>query len=214
MRRVCGIVEFQPIINHHRHQLPDQRGVVSSPILGWLHYDYWLSHVLAVNGSIQTCLTDLASRVEQRLLSPAVLRKKSVDNQWIYQKASIYPSNLVEISLTENLRNAKTFHAMAAPFYKGGDLRAAGPDGRDIEIVVVKEKGLNFPRVREHIQSVPTRLPYRCWCDDSWRPPRRRVPRPAWAAGTRSAERTTRSASGSMVTTPFRRYGVWAWNPY
>lgn len=57
------------------------------------------------------------------------------DNQSIYQRATTFPKGLVEISLSENLRNTKRIHELAHRFYKGGDTQAVGPDGRAVEAI-------------------------------------------------------------------------------
>ncbi len=57
------------------------------------------------------------------------------DNQSIYQRATTFPKGLIEISLSENLRNTKKIHELARRFYKGGEIHAAGPEGRAVEAI-------------------------------------------------------------------------------
>jgi len=44
----------------------------------------------------------------------------SDSNQNIYRRALSFPSGLVEIPLTENLRNTRAIHELAACFYSNG----------------------------------------------------------------------------------------------
>jgi superfamily I DNA/RNA helicase len=75
---------------------------------------------------LQLCLSDLDT---------GILYVFYDDNQSIYQRATTFPTGLVELSFSENLRNTKKIHELARRFYKGGDMHAGGPDGRAVEAI-------------------------------------------------------------------------------
>jgi hypothetical protein len=45
---------------------------------------------------------------------------------------------MVEIPLTENLRNTRRIHEMTTQFYRGTPLVPRGPEGQAVERVIVK----------------------------------------------------------------------------
>ena len=59
------------------------------------------------------------------------------DNQQVYRRVPSFPPNLVEISLNENLRNTRRIHAATSRFYSGEPLHAVGPEGRDVQCIMV-----------------------------------------------------------------------------
>jgi superfamily I DNA/RNA helicase len=73
---------------------------------------------------LQLCLAD-----QDR----AVLYVFHDDNQQLYRRVPTFPRGLVEIILHDNLRNTQRIHAAISKFYHGEALRAAGPEGRDVE---------------------------------------------------------------------------------
>jgi hypothetical protein len=60
------------------------------------------------------------------------------DNQQLYGRVSSFPSRMVEIPLTENLRNTRRIHETATKFYRGTPLVPRGPEGQQVERVIVK----------------------------------------------------------------------------
>lgn len=59
------------------------------------------------------------------------------DNQRVYPGVAGWPADLVPYTLTRNLRNSRTICALSLPFYAGSSLKAAGPDGRLVEWIMV-----------------------------------------------------------------------------
>jgi len=60
-------------------------------------------------------------------------------NQNIYRRSPRFPEGLAEIPLTENLRNTRAIHELAARFYSNGNFDGAGPEGRAVEAVSLDE---------------------------------------------------------------------------
>jgi len=60
------------------------------------------------------------------------------DNQRIYRPSAGFPAALPQFSLTENVRNTKSIHAVASRFYGGSELVAVGPLGEPVEFVITK----------------------------------------------------------------------------
>ncbi|MBI4613293.1 MAG: ATP-binding domain-containing protein [Planctomycetes bacterium] len=83
-------------------------------------------------GPLAACLTDSTG---------GVLYVFYDDNQAIYRTPSAFPSGLVPVALTENLRNTKSIHALASRFYRSAAaVRSLGPEGRAVEVATVSRQ--------------------------------------------------------------------------
>ncbi len=61
------------------------------------------------------------------------------DNQNLYRRPNAFPARMVEISLRDNLRNTRRISALTEHFYQGPPMRALGPEGQDVERIVVRD---------------------------------------------------------------------------
>jgi hypothetical protein len=61
------------------------------------------------------------------------------DNQKLYHRTGAFPAGFVEFSLCENLRNTRRISALTEKFYQGRPIRARGPEGQDVERIVIRD---------------------------------------------------------------------------
>jgi hypothetical protein len=61
------------------------------------------------------------------------------DNQKLYRRTNAFPAGLLEIPLRDNLRNTRRISALTAQFYQGPPMRALGPEGQDVERIVIHD---------------------------------------------------------------------------
>ena len=61
------------------------------------------------------------------------------DNQKLYRRANTFPAGMLEIPLQENLRNTRRISALTEHFYQGPPMRALGPEGQDVERIVIRD---------------------------------------------------------------------------
>jgi len=66
-------------------------------------------------------------------------RDKTYDNQNLYRRTASFPGRMLEIPLQENLRNTQKISELTAKFYRGAPMRALGPEGQDVERIVVRD---------------------------------------------------------------------------
>lgn len=83
---------------------------------------------------LQLCLSDPASGVFYVFYDA---------NQRIYRRVTTFPKDLVEISLSENLRNTKRIFDLANRFYDGDPVTPLGPDGVEVEAVAVSAEWIS-----------------------------------------------------------------------
>ena len=61
------------------------------------------------------------------------------DNQKLYRRSNAFPAGMLEIPLQENLRNTRRISALTEHFYQGPPMRALGPEGQDVERIVIHD---------------------------------------------------------------------------
>ena len=61
------------------------------------------------------------------------------DNQNLYRRTKSFPARMLEIPLQENLRNTRKINDLTTKFYRGAPMRALGPEGQDVERIVVRD---------------------------------------------------------------------------
>lgn len=61
------------------------------------------------------------------------------DNQKLYRRTNAFPAGLLEIPLRDNLRNTRRISALTEQFYQGPPMRALGPEGQDVERIVIRD---------------------------------------------------------------------------
>jgi hypothetical protein len=74
--------------------------------------------------------------------NPGVLYVFYDDNQRVYPSRVGFPTGLVPIALTHNLRNTKRVFEAARPYYAGQEMCCDGPDGRVVEFVSLPRSGM------------------------------------------------------------------------
>ena len=61
------------------------------------------------------------------------------DNQKVYRRTNAFPEGLLEFPLRDNLRNTRRISALTEQFYQGPPMRALGPEGQDVERIVIHD---------------------------------------------------------------------------
>jgi hypothetical protein len=61
------------------------------------------------------------------------------DNQTLYRRTNAFPAGKLEIPLRDNLRNTRRISALTGHFYQGPPVCALGPEGQDVERIVIRD---------------------------------------------------------------------------
>jgi hypothetical protein len=61
------------------------------------------------------------------------------DNQNLYRRKNAFPAGLLEFPLQDNLRNTRRIGDLTKRFYQGPPMRALGPEGQEVERVVIRD---------------------------------------------------------------------------
>ena len=61
------------------------------------------------------------------------------DNQKVYRRTNAFPEGMLEIPLRDNLRNTRRISDLTEQFYQGPPMRALGPEGQDVERIVIHD---------------------------------------------------------------------------
>lgn len=75
-------------------------------------------------------------------------------NQRIYGREFAIPEGMFAFQLTQNLRNTKSIHEFALPYYRGSDYTAIGPSGQSVELIAADTQ----KDVREELRMAIHRL--------------------------------------------------------
>ena len=71
------------------------------------------------------------------------------DHQSLYHEKLALPEECIPLSLTKNLRNTRSIHKVAQPFYGDPDLSCGGPEGRRVKFVEIQDNE-RAPKEIEH----------------------------------------------------------------
>jgi len=160
LRRSAGPCERLTIANFHTHcwEMAKQAGVhlpdpsAGEPAPGFYERtlpDALLTALDSVPKRFDAIVVDEGQDFLDSWWAPLMLSLADVvggilyvfhdDNQNLYRRTASFPGRMLEIPLQENLRNTQKISALTTRFYRGAPMRALGPEGQDVERIVVRD---------------------------------------------------------------------------